>query len=606
MSKRVSKILNAEERMYELDNRWVLAVLDTIMLVGLIWAYSSLGGCVDKSYTYDFDVTAELPDDSDEDITPSEDPADDDDSTVVQDRNCDIYLPSEPQSAPFCFAPSGVIPQVETLTDGMLVQLPLGDTRVMYYILKGRRYLIPTLQRFTSWRGEDACEACSGVANVAQELIASVEVGGNVTARPGTIIAIEADTSLFVIDACATARAILPSVAEVIYGKGWEEFLVNFPYKPEFAFVDYAMGPPVESLADFDLASALARTIDEEVLGIGCGESEEDDPLEGEILAEIRTATDLAPQTLVRGEWASEIFALEIEAFAFDLNVPWMMPQMVGDSTPISDGVDQGVSASSRFGYCFLSDGSQTLSDYVPASTYWSVDVELMVPAWTTSRIGIWCAVGNAMVQDDDPDEFAIVLPSSQDIQVELSATGELVDPACVRVGADGGGVNLDFGVFTQIVNQGELYLSLSGASPTGTITAGTENMLAVYQMAADYEGYNVSELSMSFTGGVQYLESVKIWWIDPYGYVHEQTSTVVPYGGTTFAGMTSLSAPKAFWQDILLFAEIAADAPPGTQVQAHLNAWNLPFAAVGQRSGTALDAADIATTIAGNVLTIN
>ncbi len=219
----------------------------------------------------DIDLTVEVPDGTDGDDDDST-ASDDDDSATQEEEGCNLYLPSDPWTTPACFGPTGSIPEVETLTDGMWIQVDMDDPIYMYYVLGNQTHHVPTLQRFESWRGEDACIACSGVASASTDLLQNLEIGQNVTARPGTIISIEADTSLFVIDACRTARPILPSVAEEIYGDEWEQHLLQFPYKPEVFFVDYIMGPPVNSSSqdEFDLSFARSRTIDQELLGIGC------------------------------------------------------------------------------------------------------------------------------------------------------------------------------------------------------------------------------------------------------------------------------------------------------------------------------------------------
>ena len=180
-------------------------------------------------------------------------------------------------AATSCAGPMDTVTAFEDLSDGDVVQLAFSENETwMYYMFEGDRYTFPIGLSFTTWYGEDSCPACEEVKDISAPLLASLPLGGNITAKPGSkILTIASDTNMWVVDSCATARAVTPGVAQDIYGTDWADRLVIMP---DVFFVDYLIGAPVNSASDFDLVAAEARTIEEELACLWGEDPVEEEP----------------------------------------------------------------------------------------------------------------------------------------------------------------------------------------------------------------------------------------------------------------------------------------------------------------------------------------
>lgn len=139
-----------------------------------------------------------------------------------------------------------------------------GVPNTIYYIDSNRhRRTIPSDTVLESWWGVDACIVCEQVTLLNAADAATIPINNNITARPGSfIIRIATDPTLFVVDDCATARATDEVTLEAIYGPNWLTLVRTFP---EFIFIDYDIGSPVTSVADYDLVAAQNRTLADEL-----------------------------------------------------------------------------------------------------------------------------------------------------------------------------------------------------------------------------------------------------------------------------------------------------------------------------------------------------
>lgn len=284
-------------------------------LVSVLFVLVLIISCVpDTSNYYDVDVTVESPQDNepvgDDDVTPS----DDDDSALDECTEFEVVSSSELE-----FYCSGDLEHAKSLHDGMLVQWDDGAF-TMEYILGNERRMFVTRSHFESWYGTDPCVSCAGVVEVPFEVLNELPVGDTITMRPGSLVLIESDTSVFVVDSCATVRRILPSVAQEIYGNDWEQYIVT---EQDFLFTDYRVGEDVNEVEDIDLAIMFARTIDQEVLSVGCEveDPQPEDPedvwieiLGGEVATELVNDSSLVYSALA-GSW---IFVAHGDVF--DLN----------------------------------------------------------------------------------------------------------------------------------------------------------------------------------------------------------------------------------------------------------------------------------------------
>lgn len=256
--------------------------------------------------------------DTDEDQRVNES-VDDDDSTLLDDDDSagdectEFEVVSGSELEFYCL---GELEHAESLHDGMLVQWVDGAF-TMEYIMHNEQWSFVTVSHFESWYGTDPCVSCAGVAEVSNETVTELPFGGIITMKPGSLVRIEADTSVFIVDSCATVRRILPSVAQEIYGNDWEKRIVT---EQEFLFTEYHMGSDVDEVEDIDLETMFARTIDQEILSVGC-EVEDPQPPEdvwieilgGEVADEL--TNDSTVYSALVGSW---IFVAHGDVFDLD------------------------------------------------------------------------------------------------------------------------------------------------------------------------------------------------------------------------------------------------------------------------------------------------
>jgi subtilisin family serine protease len=126
---------------------------------------------------------------------------------------------------------------------GSLVKLPNDrnpetqiDTAVYYCGVDGKRYVFPNTQTYFTWYAD-----FSMVKEVSLEMLSSLPIGGNVTARPGVrMLKIQSDPRVYVVARGGVLRPVANEAqAELLYGKDWAKKVFDLS---DAFFVNYRLG----------------------------------------------------------------------------------------------------------------------------------------------------------------------------------------------------------------------------------------------------------------------------------------------------------------------------------------------------------------------------
>jgi len=149
------------------------------------------------------------------------------------------------QGMPMLRTPSGIVVQ--------------GSLPMRYWLAgDGRRYVFPNDETFRTWfPNEDQAL----VQRISDDELVKIPIGGNITYRPGSrLVKLQTDDSkIYAVADGGTLRWIRSAVAgEGIFGSDW---LSRADGIPDMFFVNYVVGPPIDSVGDYDpaLESAKAR-----------------------------------------------------------------------------------------------------------------------------------------------------------------------------------------------------------------------------------------------------------------------------------------------------------------------------------------------------------
>ena len=137
------------------------------------------------------------------------------------------------------------------LTHGTLIKAS-SDT-VYYYHSDGKRYVFPDEKTYFSWY-----ENFDSVITITDAELASIPVGGNVRYRPGyKMLKITSDPKVYAVGDNGELRWITSeAVARDIYGNDWAKKVNDLS---DAFFVNYTLGPVVNSRADFKAESLMAK-----------------------------------------------------------------------------------------------------------------------------------------------------------------------------------------------------------------------------------------------------------------------------------------------------------------------------------------------------------
>lgn len=144
-----------------------------------------------------------------------------------------------------------------TPTNGSLIKGP--DTQAVYYLgSDNKRYVFPNAKTYFSWYAD-----FDNVIDVSREQLASHEIGGNVTYRPGMhLVKIQTSARVYAVSKNGLLRHIASeSIASLLFGEDWSDFVHDIP---DAFFVNYRIGSAVDSAAAYSPENERgdARSID--------------------------------------------------------------------------------------------------------------------------------------------------------------------------------------------------------------------------------------------------------------------------------------------------------------------------------------------------------
>ncbi len=113
------------------------------------------------------------------------------------------------------------------------------SSSVYYCGANGKRYVFPNAQTYATWYKD-----FSTVKTIAPEAMAALQLGGNVTYRPGVkLVKIQTDPKVYAVDKNGTLRWVSsPTIAAKYYGASWAK---NVEDIPDTFFINYRVGDPV-------------------------------------------------------------------------------------------------------------------------------------------------------------------------------------------------------------------------------------------------------------------------------------------------------------------------------------------------------------------------
>lgn len=149
---------------------------------------------------------------------------------------------------------AAVIP-INQVQSGSLIR---GTTfSAVYYLGRdGFRYVFPNAQTYFTWYAN-----FDSVKFVSDSDLAKIQIGGNVTYRPGSrMVKINSDPKVYAVDENGSLRWVMSEeLAILLYGTSWNTMIDDVP---DAFFGNYRSGANVETASDFIPASASASATD--------------------------------------------------------------------------------------------------------------------------------------------------------------------------------------------------------------------------------------------------------------------------------------------------------------------------------------------------------
>lgn len=125
-----------------------------------------------------------------------------------------------------------------------------------FYAADGMRYVFPNEKTYFTWYDD-----FSDVKHITDEDLARIQIGGNVTYKPGVqMIKIDTDPKTYAVDEHGTLRWIeTEQVATILYGADWATHIDDLP---DAFFANYILGVPIDHPDDFIVKNVLSSTTD--------------------------------------------------------------------------------------------------------------------------------------------------------------------------------------------------------------------------------------------------------------------------------------------------------------------------------------------------------
>ncbi len=124
-----------------------------------------------------------------------------------------------------------------TLTPGMLIKGP--SAAVYYYANNDKRLVFPNLKTYQTWYPD-----FSTVTTITPDELSAIQLGGNVTYRPGVkLIKITTDPKVYAVATHGILRWVkTEAIATTLYGTDWNTKVEDIP---DAFFVNYTIGTPI-------------------------------------------------------------------------------------------------------------------------------------------------------------------------------------------------------------------------------------------------------------------------------------------------------------------------------------------------------------------------
>lgn len=134
-----------------------------------------------------------------------------------------------------------------------------GDT-VYYLGSNGKRFVFPNSKTYFTWYKD-----FSTVKQIPDGLLATIQLGGNVTYRPGIkMVKITTDPKVYAVDQGGFLRHVgSEQLAETLFGLAWKSRIDDVP---DSFFVNYRVGTQIQTASDYNPAnvSTLTTTISQD------------------------------------------------------------------------------------------------------------------------------------------------------------------------------------------------------------------------------------------------------------------------------------------------------------------------------------------------------
>ncbi len=122
----------------------------------------------------------------------------------------------------------------------------------VYYVADdGKRYVFPNEKTYGSW-----FDNFSEVTEITDAELGAIAIGGNVTIRPGSaLVKITTDPKTYAVSHGGVLHWVTnEDIAAALYGEDWNTDVVDVP---DAFFINYSIGSPINSPADYSPAMEL-------------------------------------------------------------------------------------------------------------------------------------------------------------------------------------------------------------------------------------------------------------------------------------------------------------------------------------------------------------
>lgn|GEM_PF-1341867 len=247
------------------------------------------------------------------------------------------------------------IAQATTFSSGDLIKASL--PAVYYYGADGKRYVFPNEPTYKTWYPD-----FSGVKTITDGELATIQIGGNVTDRPGVkLVKITTDPKVYAVAANGTLRWVTTaSLAASLYGSNWGAMVLDVS---DAFFVNYTIGAPINNVSDYSPSAATAAAqsinVDKGLAGISTTGGNLNVALASDTPASATVAAgasaNMTKIILSAGSTATTVNSLYVTRSGLSSNDDILNIKLVG-----ADGATVGTVAS-------LGSNSKALVTFVPA-----------------------------------------------------------------------------------------------------------------------------------------------------------------------------------------------------------------------------------------------